>query len=233
MYSVITRTLACGISSASAKPSRVPCTACVDDPRRQLVALPLADAAVRLERHVRLHLRRVAGLDDVRGRLEAGLEIAVSPRASPALMLPSLKTGGAPCCIACATVAMCGSTSYSTLISRSASSACSSVAAATRGDLVALEHHLLAGLEHGQHGLHAGRLLRRGRDRSTTIARVRVRRAQDAAVQHAGTVDVVRVLRAAGDLHRPVEPRARACRAASGFVGPRILLVLLRAAPAS
>src|SRR5262245_1298230 len=30
MYSVITRTLVCGIPSASAKPSRVPCTACVE-----------------------------------------------------------------------------------------------------------------------------------------------------------------------------------------------------------
>ena len=45
-------------------------------PRGQLVALPLADAAVRLEADVRLHLRLVAGLDDVRGRLEAGVEIA-------------------------------------------------------------------------------------------------------------------------------------------------------------
>jgi hypothetical protein len=45
-------------------------------PRRQVVALPLADAAVRLEADVRQHLRLVAGLDDVRGRLEAGVEIA-------------------------------------------------------------------------------------------------------------------------------------------------------------
>ncbi len=30
MYSVMTRTFDCGIPSASAKPSRVPCTACVD-----------------------------------------------------------------------------------------------------------------------------------------------------------------------------------------------------------
>jgi hypothetical protein len=46
-------------------------------------------------------------------------------------MLPSLNTAGASARIASASVAMCGSTSYVTLISRSASSAWSSVAAAS------------------------------------------------------------------------------------------------------
>ena len=38
-------------------------------PRRQLVAVPLADAAVRLHAHVRDDMRRIGLLDDVRGLL--------------------------------------------------------------------------------------------------------------------------------------------------------------------
>ena len=46
------------------------------DPRRQLVAVPLAHGAVRLEADVADHVRRVGRLDDVRGLGEAGVEIA-------------------------------------------------------------------------------------------------------------------------------------------------------------
>ncbi len=46
------------------------------DPRRQLVAVPLADRAVRLQADVRDDVRRVGLLDRVRRRLEAGREIA-------------------------------------------------------------------------------------------------------------------------------------------------------------
>src|SRR5690606_15221436 len=43
-------------------------------PGRQPVAFPLAHAAVRLERHVGLHLGAVGLLDDAGGALEAGLD---------------------------------------------------------------------------------------------------------------------------------------------------------------
>ena len=46
------------------------------DPRGQLVAVPLADGAVRLEADVADHVRRVGRFDDVRGLGEAGGEVA-------------------------------------------------------------------------------------------------------------------------------------------------------------
>ena len=76
MYSVITRTFACGMLERLGEAFARAVHGLRRHPRRQLVALPLADAAVRLEADVRLHLRLVARLDDVRGGLEAGVEIA-------------------------------------------------------------------------------------------------------------------------------------------------------------
>ena len=45
-------------------------------PRGELVAVPLAHAALCLEADVRLHLRAVGPLDDVSGRLDAGLDVS-------------------------------------------------------------------------------------------------------------------------------------------------------------
>ena len=49
MYCVITRTLACGIFSRLRELLRRAVDRLRRDPRRELVAVPLADAAVRLE----------------------------------------------------------------------------------------------------------------------------------------------------------------------------------------
>ena len=131
MNSVITRTLACGILRPQAKPSRVPCTACVETHAVRLLAVPLADAAVRLERRVRLHLRRVGAFDEVAPRLSGRRRDRLLLRRCRVRVLPGSKTLGASGRIACSTVARCGSTSQSTSIRRMASAACCSVSAAT------------------------------------------------------------------------------------------------------
>ena len=57
----------------------VPCTVhrLRRNPRRQLLAFPLADAAVRLEARMRLHLRRVQPFDDVTGLGQPFLDVAL------------------------------------------------------------------------------------------------------------------------------------------------------------
>ena len=77
MYWVMTRTLACGIPSPCAKPlRRSECTACVETHAVSLSPSHSQTHAVRLEAHVRDDVGRIGRLDDVRGRGEAGVEIA-------------------------------------------------------------------------------------------------------------------------------------------------------------
>ena len=95
-----------------------------------------------------------------------------------------------------------------------------------RADLFAGEHHFLAGLDRDQHRLHARRFFSRRRV-DALQPRVRMRRSQDAAVEHAGPDDVVRILGAAGDFLRTVD--ARHARAEQPrLLRPRIFVVLRR-----
>ena len=84
MYWEMTRTLACGMPRPLAKPSRAALTPCVETQAVRLIAVPLADRAVRLEADVRDDVRRVGLLDDVRGLLEAGRQVAGFLRLRPA-----------------------------------------------------------------------------------------------------------------------------------------------------
>ena len=76
MYCVMTRTLACGILRPCAKPSFVPCTPCVDTHAVSLSPSHSQTQPCDLHAHVRDDMRRIGLLDDVRGRLEAGVEVA-------------------------------------------------------------------------------------------------------------------------------------------------------------
>ena len=89
MYWQMTRTLACGMSSAAGEVLARGVDALRRDPGRQLVAVPLADRAVRLEADVRDDVRRVGLFERVRRRLEAGREVAGFLR----LPLPDVAAG--------------------------------------------------------------------------------------------------------------------------------------------
>ena len=80
---------------------------------------------------MRDHRHRVRALDDHLGRRHLLVGLAALLRSAPGLTLPRSKTFGAPSAIDRASVATCGSTSYSTLIARIASRAWFSVSAAT------------------------------------------------------------------------------------------------------
>ena len=132
--------------------------------------------------------------------------------ASPSLMLPPSKTAGAP---ACSARALGGDVGQHLVLHLDEAQRVAGLLLGgrrDRRDLVALVHRLLAGLEHGERRLHAGRLLR-GREIDRHDARVRVRRAQDARVQHPGPVDVVGVLGASRHLVADRRPASGACRA--------------------
>ncbi len=132
MYCVITRTFACGMLQRLREPLRALMHALRRDPRGQLVAVPLAHDAVRLEADVRDHVRRVGRLDDVRRLGEAGVEIAGLLRRRPARVLPLGKHRRRVRRHRLLDVRReCGSASYWTVTSRAASSARSSVSAAT------------------------------------------------------------------------------------------------------
>ena len=100
------------------------------DPDRQLVAVPLAHGAVRLEADVRDDVRRVGFLERVGRRLEAGRQIAGLLRLPLAHVAAGEHRRRRPGERLLDDVT-CGRTSYSTLTSRAASIACSSVSAAT------------------------------------------------------------------------------------------------------
>ena len=76
MYWQMTRTLACGMLERGREVLARAVDALRRDPDRQLVAVPLAHRAVRLQADVRDDVRRVGLLDRVRRRLEARREIA-------------------------------------------------------------------------------------------------------------------------------------------------------------
>ena len=194
-------------------------------PGGQLVAVPLADTPVRLERHVRLHLRRVAGLDDMRRGLEARVEIAslFGVARLDVAVLEHLRS-------ALAQRQRFGRDVRQHLVLHlDQPQRVVGLLLGGRGerrDFLALEHDLGAGLEHGHDGLHARGLLRdRQVDRDDTG--VRVRRPQDASVKTAWTIDVVGVPGLSGHLDRAVQALnalADQCRLGR----PRILLVQLR-----
>ena len=188
------------------------------DPRRQLVAVPLAHRAVRLHADVRDDVRRVGLFERVRRRREARREIAGLLRL-PLAHVAAREHLAAPCRPAPASTLMtCGSTSYSTLISRAASIACSSVSAATAATSSPWNITTVGLCSSGGSRMDERRLERRARaarpTRSTDTTRAcgygeRTMR----AVEHAGTRDVERVLRAAGDLVGTVEALDATCRA--------------------
>jgi hypothetical protein len=130
MNSVITRTLACGIFRPCAKPSRVPCTACVDTH-----AVRLSPFHSHTQPCVSSEVCVCTWVEYVASTVNAA---AVKPAAGspsswavPRRVLAGVNTCGASDRIDCSTVASGGSTSHSTLISLSASAACCSVAAAS------------------------------------------------------------------------------------------------------
>ncbi len=191
------------------------------DPRGQLVAVPLADGAVRLEADVADHVRRVGRLDDVRGLVEAGGDVAGLLGAA----LLGVAAGKHQRRVR----------RHGLLDVREVRQHLVADADQPRrveralfgvgrdgGDRIALIHHLRAGLRVGQHRLDAGRFFRGGQvDRHHP--RVRVRRADHLAVDHAGAVDVVGVAGAAADLVRSVEPLDRRADQ-HRLLGPRILV---------
>ena len=201
-----------GCSSACAKLLRaLRARACVDTHAVSLSPSHSQTVPCVSRQHVRDDVRRVGLLDDVRGLLEAGVEIAGLLAVARARVLPLVNTTGASGAIACSTFAKCGSA----LVAH-AHETRGVVRALFRvgrdgGDRIALEHHLGAGLLPGEHRLDARRLLRFGESMDTMRA-CGMRRADDPAVDHPGPVDVVGVLRAAGDFVGRVEPLDRRCR---------------------
>src|SRR6185312_12239822 len=186
------------------------------DPRRELVAVPLADAAVRLHAHVRDDVRRIRLFDDVRGGFEAGLDVAVLLDVALALIADG--------------------------VHHDAVEDLRRVAGHRLLDVRDVLEHVISDLDEARRVF--GLLFRVGGDGRDRIAlierlrgrlifpderraharrgfrrahvdrhdlRVRIRRADDLAVDHPGPVDVEAVLRAPGDLVRTVEalhPRA-------------------------
>ena len=190
MNSVITRTLACGIFSPCAKPSRVPCTACVETHAVRFSPFhsqrqPCVSSEVCVCTCVEYTPSTTCA---------AALKPAARSPSSSALprrVLPRSNTAGASGRIACSTVARCGSTSHSTLIRRTASSACCSVNAAS----AAISSPANITFWPGSMVENAARTPGAFCAAEMSIAlhaRVRVRRAEDLAVEHAGTRDVVR-----------------------------------------
>ena len=205
MNSVITRTLACGIFRPCAKPSRVPCTACVDTHAVRLSPFHShTQPCVSSDVCVCTCVEYVAFNRERRG-LEAGVEIAVLLRLSAARVrrrehLRRFRTHRL----------LDGRQrrQYFPLELDQAQRICRLLlgCGGERADLFAGIQHLVAGLDRDQHGLHTRRLL--GGARVDALqSRVRVRRSQDAAVDHARTSDVVRILGAARDLLRAVDAR--------------------------
>ena len=110
----------------------------------------------------------------------------------------------------------CGSTSYCTLMARTASSAVDFVDGGDADHFVARPENLRARLLNDLDRLYARHLLgRAGVDAGD--ARMRVRTAQDLAREQAVGVVVVGVLGAAGGLHRAIDARDASCRAADGL----------------
>ena len=108
MYSVSTRTFGLRHLERLGQPFARSVHGLGRGPHRQLVAFPLADAAVGLEAGVRLHLRRVRAFDDMRRGLEAGGEIA--PRRGALGEVALREHGRRFGRIACSMVARCGRT---------------------------------------------------------------------------------------------------------------------------
>ena len=191
------------------------------DPRRELVAVPLAHRAVRFEAHVRDDVRRIRLLDDVRRVVESRFEVArllADARTRVLLRRAPLRRRRV----------------HGLRFDRHVRQRFPSYAHEPRGvaralfrvgrnrrDRIALVMNFVAGISVRHDRFHAGRLLRRGEiDRRD--ARVRIWRAHDPAVDHPGPVDVVGVPRAARDFIGAVEAhdsRRKECR----FFGPRVL----------
>ena len=194
-------------------------------PGRQVFALPLAHAAVRFERDVRLHLRLVAGLDRLHRLREPGVEIAgllrlafldVAVLEDRRRTLAHRERDGRDM-----------GQHFVLDLDQPQRILCLLLGRGGDGrNLIALEHQLFAGLGDRQHRLYSRRLFR-GAEIERDDPRMRVRRSEDAAMEHAGPVDVERVLRAPGGLDAAVQPRhARANE--NRLVRPRVFLVLGR-----
>src|SRR5262249_44507861 len=177
------------------------------DPRRQLVAVPLAHRAVRLHADVRDDVRRV-GLFQREGRgLESGLEIAVLRRL-PRTDIARRKHFGRP---AGQRGIDADDRGHRLVLHLPRARGVDGVFFGVRDDsrdFVALVHDdrrlWILQIAVNQRRLEAGHALGR-REIDRHDAGVRVRRADDARVEHARTRDVEGVLRASADLVGAVE----------------------------
>ncbi len=176
-------------------------------PRGQLVAVPFADPAVGFEAGVGLHLREVHPFDDVRRRLQGGVHVPLLPHGG-LRDVPLLEDGG-------------GRRPHRLLDGREMRQHLVVDLdqpervlrdllgdRGNRRDLLARvqdgRRFGLCGILEDDHRAHAVQFLRGGHI-DARDPRVRMRRSEDARVEHAGPGDVVRVFRAALGLVRTVE----------------------------
>ena len=193
-------------------------------PRRQLVAVPLAEAAVRLEAGVGLHLCLIQALDHVLRCLQGRLDVPLllerrlgdvagdfrgrrragggrSRRARLRVDLEDLRRIGRHRLLHRREVRQ-----HVVVHLDPADRVLRGLLGRRRdgGDFFSLVMGLSARFDAGDRGLHPRHLLR-VREIDALDARVRVRRSEDPPVQHAGTDDVVGVLRPAGHFVRAVD----------------------------
>ena len=177
-------------------------------PRRQVIAVPFADGTVRLEAHVRDDVGRVRLFEDECRLLEPGGDVARLLRRARS-HVAAVEHGG---CVARERLIDDGDMRQDVVLdldqARGVDRALFRVGRDS-GNFVTLVHHGVAlgvcRITPHDRRLDPRRSLRSGEiDRQDL--RVRVRGTDDASVQHAGTLDVEGVFRAAGDFLRAVEP---------------------------
>ena len=184
-------------------------------PGREVLAVPFAQATVGFERHMRLHLRRVGALDDVSGTLEAGLDVTLLFGVAPTRVALLEDFGG----LRAHGLFDGGQVRKHLPVDLDQANGIFRLLLGDGGhggNLLAGVHHLLAGFDGCQDRPHPRRLLRR-RDVNAPGPRVRVRRAQNLAVNHSRARNVVGILRAPGGFQGPVNT------AHSGAQQPRLL----------
>ena len=161
-------------------------------PRGELVALPLAETAMGLETHVRLHLSLIGRFDDLRGGFEARVEIAGLVGVA-FLDIPALEHGRR---VRPQRQRLGGDVSEHVVLHLDQPQRVTGLLFGRRGnsrDFIALIHHLATGVDHGKGRLHSRRFLRGGQiDRHD--ARVGMRRSKDPPVQQTRTIHVGWVL---------------------------------------
>ena len=189
-------------------------------PHGQLVAVPFANCAVRFHANVRDDVRRVGLLNDVRRLLEAGIEIAILLR---------LAGAGIPTFEDLWRIRRHRTIHKSNLGQhfvlnfdepRSVPRTLFGIGGHSR-NRIALIHQFGARLFQRKRRFDAGQLLRI-RKINGNDAGVRVRRTDHLSVNHARTVDVECIFRAACDFVGTIEALHR-CTEQRGLLGPRPL----------